>query len=353
MRKVLHIIDSINIGGAEKLLCNTIAELTEFTHLIVTLFPSADSSLLPPNAIHKCLNVKKITELPFKWNAYLTILKEFKPDLVHSHLYFATVFAKWLTPSFIPLVFTQHFEFSKNAEKWYYNVTEKLVSNKTQVGIAVSNAVLKDYLSATAFKGTMHIIGNYIPDNYFTNDSRTKKGGSDPLKLIAIGNIKSIKNQQFILDAFEYLKDQNVVCDIYGEGAQKTFLEKQAREHNLKVFFNGRIDDPGKVLANHDIFIMPSLTEGCPLALFEAMANRLPVIVSDIPVFHEVLDNKGRYVSLNNPAQLRSIIEAYLQNKDLVVQEGEQMRALALAKASKEVYLKKIRSLYDTMVKSH
>lgn len=347
MKKILHIIDSINIGGAEKLLCNTIPELPEYSHLIVTLFPSEDISLLPANAIHRCLNAKKITDLPFKSSLYKSIVAAYQPDLVHSHLYFSTLFAKGLTPSRIPFVFTQHFEFSKNAEKWYYRVAERVVSNKRQRGIAVSNVVLRDYVNITAFRGRMQVIENFIPDHYFIDGAAKTPSQNGQLKMVALGNIKPIKNQQYILDAFEHLKDLDVSCDIYGEGDLKDLLEKKAHDHGLRVYFRGKADDSSAILTQYDLFIMPSLTEGFPLALFEAMSCKLPVIVSDIPVFHEILEGRGNYVPLNKPAQLRPVIEKYLQNRHKIEQDGAQMHLLALAKAGKRAHLQKLRTLYQ------
>ncbi len=297
MKKILHIIDSLQIGGAEKLLCNTIAELTGYEHLIVTLFPGKDNGLLPANAKYICLQAKKITAIPSKRKLYKKIVREFKPDIIHSHLYFATVLAKWLTPSSIPLIFTQHFEFSKNAEKWYYRFVDRVLSKPIHHCIAVSNVVLQDYLHTTSFKGTTRIINNYIPDKYFAGLINGVPG-EKKLKLVSLGNIKTIKNQQFILDAFEFLKDMDVQCDIYGEGFQRQELDMQAKRNNLNVFFKGEIPDSSVILTNYDLYIMPSRTEGFPLALFEAMASGLPVIVSDIPAFHELLGEQCNFISL-------------------------------------------------------
>ncbi|MFN2440470.1 MAG: glycosyltransferase, partial [Chitinophagaceae bacterium] len=328
MKKILHIIDSLQIGGAEKLLCNTISELTGFEHLIVTLFPGKDNSLLPPNAKYICLNAKKITEIPSKRNLYKKILREFKPDIIHSHLYFATVFAKWLTPSSIPLIFTQHFEFSKNAEKWYYRFVDRVVSKPVHHCIAVSNVVLQDYLHTTSFKGTTRIINNYIPENYF-NGTKKEITGEKKLKIVSLGNIKTIKNQQYILDAFEFLKDLDVQCDIYGEGFQRQQMDQQAQDNHLPIFFKGEIPDSSTILSNYDLYIMPSLTEGFPLALFEAMASGLPVVVSDIPAFHELLGDECNYVSLSDPSSLRSIITKYLSDPDLLKKDGDRMQEIA------------------------
>ena len=345
MKKILHIIDSLQIGGAEKLLCNTVAELPGFEHLIVTLFAGKDNALLPANANYISLDAKKITDIPLKRKSYKKILKGYKPDIIHSHLYFATVFAKWLTPSSIPLIFTQHFEFSKNVEKWYYRFVDRVVSRQAHHCIAVSNLVLQDYLHTTSFTGTTHIINNYIPEKYF-NGIKKEMAGEKKLNLVSVGNIKPIKNQRFILDAFGFLKDMDVQCDIYGEGFQRLELDKQAKDHDLHVFFKGEISDSSEILKNYDLYIMPSLTEGFPLALFEAMASGLPVIVSDIPAFHELLGAECNYVSLSDPSSLQPIIKKYLSNPHLLKKDGEKMREIAKEKANKEIYLEKIVNLY-------
>lgn len=345
--RLLHVIESLTIGGAEKLLCNTISELPEFEHIVVTLFPSNDLFLLPDGIQHISLNAGKKTDLIYKKKVYKKIVRYYKPHIVHAHLYFATLLAKAFTPSAIPLVFTQHFEFSKNATKWYYAFIDKLLSTRRQTCIAVSNVVMQDYLKTTGFNGKTEVIGIYIPDRYFHLQKVPEKGGR--LKAVALGNIKPIKNQQYILDAFRLMKDLPVSCDVYGEGDQREKLEQQALDEDIAVHFKGPIADSGKVLAAYDLYIMPSLTEGFPLALFEAMAVGLPPIVSDIPVFHELLGDDGTYVSLQQPAALREAITCFLQYPDKMTAHGNTVKNLAAAKASKTVYLQKIRKLYTSV----
>jgi len=82
------------------------------------------------------------------------------------------------------------------------------------------------------------------------------------------------------------------------------------------------------------------------------MATGLPIAVSDIPVFHEVLQNEGNYFSLIDPKEVRVIVENYLQSPKLLRQDGARMRQLAASKASKEVYLKKLCDLYLLMNQS-
>lgn len=344
LKRILHIIEALDLGGAEKLLCNTVSELPEYEHLIVTVFSSASLALLPKNAKHVSLNAKSKGEVLFKGYAYKRILRRYKPDVVHAHLYFATVLAKAFTPKSVLFLFTQHFEFSKNTTKWYYAFADKMVSRKRQVCIAVSNAVLNDYIASTGFRGKTTVIGIYIPDHYFFLPQ--KKTGV-PLKMIALGNIKPIKNQRYLLDAFALMKDLPVTCDVYGEGQERLELETIARQKKLPVFFKGSISDSSKVLPEYDLYVMPSLTEGFPLALFEAMAAGLPPVVSNIPAFHELLGECGKYLDLQQPGALRSVVEGYLRQPQKIKSEGEVVKALAEEKVSKEKYLRKIRQLYE------
>jgi len=348
MRKfrILHVIDSLDLGGAEKLLSNTISEQKESEHLIVTVFSSKELSLLPGNAKLVSLDNTELTSLPFKGRAFKKIVKEFAPDIVHSHLYFATILAKAFTPSGVPLVFTQHFEFSMNAKKWYYAFVDKLVSRRTHHVIGVSDTVLQDYVKTTSFKGHTHVVNNYVPDRYFKKQARYGLGEGAILKLVAVGNIKPITNQAYLIKAFQLLKDLPVSCDIYGEGPQLESLRTVATENSLNIIFKGITDNLSKLLPEYHLYVMPSLTEGFPLALFEAMAVGLPIAVSDIPVFHEVLQNEGNYFSLNDPMDLRRIIEQYLQYPEKLATDGKRMKHLAAQKASRNVYLEALNSVY-------
>jgi glycosyltransferase involved in cell wall biosynthesis len=346
-KKILHLIESITVGGAEKLVCNTINELPEYEHLIVTVFPTNNLSLLPSGVEHVCLCAKTKADIFFKGGAYKQIIKRYKPDAVHAHLYFSTILAKCFTPGTIPLIFTQHFEFSKNTDKWYYAFIDKFFSSRKQVCIAVSESVKRDYIRSTGFNGEVHVVNNYVANDFFESYKNNSYNTNHELKMVAIGNIKPIKNQRYLINAFRNLKDLPVSCDVYGEGHDKEILAAEADKEKIKVYFKGLIEDTSKVLPFYDLYIMPSLTEGFPLALFEAMACGLPVLVSDIPVFHELLDPEGNFISLADPSQVRGFVEKYLQNTEAQKKDGQIMHNMAVQKASKDVYLSRLRLIYS------
>lgn len=345
--RILHVIETMQTGGAENLLRNTIQELTGHQHLIVTVFAQQEVPFIPTNATYICLGVKSKAGVPFARRAYRKLLKSFNPDVVHAHLYFACLLTKAFTPRHLPLVFTQHFEFSKNVSRWYYAAADRLVSSKKQTCVAVSQTVLKDYVHSTGFPGKTKVIGIYIPDRYFALEKKRRFDGH--LKLMALGNVKAIKNHKYLIEGFDLFKDLPVSCDIYGDGPDMESLEAAARHRNVAVHFKGTITDSAAVLPEYDAYIMPSLTEGFPLALFEASASGLPALVSDIPVFREVLDGEGDYFLLSDPSTLRPLVERYLQQPDLIKRQGERMRNIASGKVKRSLYLQKINALYQEL----
>jgi len=99
-------------------------------------------------------------------------------------------------------------------------------------------------------------------------------------KLVFVGRLQKVKGVEYLLDAMASVDAELLIV---GTGPQEHELKKIVREKNLgKVRFLGNRTDVPRVLASADAFVLPSLSEGLPLALLEAWAARLPVIVTDI-----------------------------------------------------------------------
>ncbi len=111
------------------------------------------------------------------------------------------------------------------------------------------------------------------------------------LKVITIGRCIPQKNQKFLIDVFENIRGQWTL-EIYGEGSLSEVLQEEINARNLmdKVSLKGVVprDEVFKAIADCDIFVSPSLWEGLPVALMEAMCVGLPCIVSDISSHREV-----------------------------------------------------------------
>src|SRR6185503_17382605 len=119
--------------------------------------------------------------------------------------------------------------------------------------------------------------------------------GEDEVLIVAIGNLYPVKGHAVLLRAFAELEEQGGApawrLAIAGRGEEEQHLRDMAGEAGIasRVHLLGFRSDAPDILAAGDLFVMPSLSEGLPLALVEAMATGLPIIASDVGGIPEVV----------------------------------------------------------------
>ncbi|WP_339699851.1 glycosyltransferase family 4 protein [uncultured Marixanthomonas sp.] len=155
----------------------------------------------------------------------------------------------------------------------------------------------------------------------------------DTFNLGCIGNINSNKNQLFLIKIIKSLP-KNVVLHLYGneEKEYRHMLNKYIQEYELesRVQFHGFIENNkiSKILNTLDLFVLPSINEGLPVSILEAMASGVPVLSSDSGGgSRHLLDSKYIF-SLKNPEELiEKILKIYqLENvkKNMIINQGIQ-----------------------------
>lgn len=131
----------------------------------------------------------------------------------------------------------------------------------------------------------------------------------------AVGRLTDVKNLQRTLRGFAIAsqKRPEIRLVFAGQGRQRSALEQLTAELQLqeKVFFLGQRDDITGILAALDVFVMPSLREGLPRALLEAMGTGLPVLTSNCSGMKEVVGEAqcGRLV---DPLDVTDIASAFV-----------------------------------------
>lgn len=136
------------------------------------------------------------------------------------------------------------------------------------------------------------------------------------------------KNLASLIRALEYT---DVDLRIIGTGPQREALEQLAStiDGGSRIEFLGYIEDRADVyaeLARGDVYVLPSHEEGFGVSLAEAMALSIPPVVSDIPVFHELVGDAGVFVDKDSPRNIASGIEGLRSNPEYARQFSERSR---------------------------
>lgn len=122
-----------------------------------------------------------------------------------------------------------------------------------------------------------------------------------------IGRITYVKNQELML-RISALINGKYCFYIVGDGEDKTKLIKLANMLNVKIIFCGNVSNPNDYLQMFDIFILPSIMEGMPLALIEAQAAGLPCLVSDSITKEVDITGNVSFLNINNLSDWKNAI---------------------------------------------
>ncbi len=111
-----------------------------------------------------------------------------------------------------------------------------------------------------------------------------------PLRAACVGVLESRKNQRFLLDVFKRINAEQAQLYLYGTGPDEQLLRERVQQENLtnRVHFMGWVPSEN-IWPEIDLLLMPSLHEGAPNAVLEALGWGVPVLASDIPEHAEIL----------------------------------------------------------------
>ena len=186
------------------------------------------------------------------------------------------------------------------------------------------------------------IIENPIQDVFFDYDHN-----GSPNKLVTFGRLTAQKNQALLIDAVSDVVKRypDVTLEIYGDGELKPALLQRIRELALEdhVFLRDSTTDVPSIMARSGIFILPSLFEGMPNALMEAMAVGMPCIATDCPCGGSAVllrDDGGLLVKNNDRDDLTNAIIALLEKEDLRRHYSQNAKEKARLYKSKTIFLK-------------
>ncbi len=355
-KKVLHVINSLTIGGAETLLVNSLSSggLNEHTENYLLYFNQSSKleHLIDKNVKIICLNYKGGFDILRILREIRKVIVEKKIDIVHTHLTPAGIYTYLVCPAGVAHVHTIHSTYSMEKEtRWFMRFIDRhiFLKRKNCNIISLSEYTKADLLNTIKFRGKIFVLNNFVDDRYFNLPDRKYNRSVNKLNLVAVGALKELKNFEYLLQVFENLINEEIYLDIYGEG-NKAEYETIIKNKNLKVRMMGREDDMATVIQHYDLFIMPSKFEGFPLSVFEAMAAGVPLMLSDIAPLKSIVKEHALYFQLNDEVKTAEQITAILHHKINIAQLAVQAKMYAERTARRDIYINNLLDIYNQLL---
>ena len=211
----------------------------------------------------------------------------------------------------------------------------------------------------------VHISNSVDIDQFKPPERRENRNSKN---ICFVGRLEEQKGLEYLIKAMDIIKSKGncVKLFIVGEGQLKANLEELCKKLTLEnlVVFVGITHDVLPYYQDASIFVLPSISEGMPLSLLEAMSCGLPVIATLVGGNAEVLDSSagnkivshyhiGEYGILVNPRDVNSLAEALLRllnDEELSKQLGKKARNLIEEKFSQENIINEYIDLYYSLL---
>lgn len=259
------------------------------------------------------------------------IINENNYEIIHCHTPVAAMLtrlaARKSRRSGTKVIYTAHgFHFFKGASliNWLiYFPVEWICSFLTDTLITINR---EDYNLAKRLmqsKKIEYVNGVGINTNIMTSGIQDKnivrkklKIPNDAIVLLSVGELSKRKNHEFVIKSLAKIENDNIYYLICGEGDLYSYLSKLSEDLHLKqrVIFLGFRKDVRDICRSSDIFVFPSLQEGLPVSLMEAMSIGLPVICSNVRGNRDLIQEKSCIFELNDLQKLTMILNELIKN---------------------------------------
>lgn len=321
--KVLHIINSLDVGGAETLLKESVpyfeAKGLTCDILVLKRSNSGYEEYLKNKGINIFYSDVQNIYNPFQIKFLISFLKKNNYDVIHSHLfpsqYWVSLASRFLRTS-PKLVTTEHNTSNGRRGKQIFRLLDKIIYNKYECIICISEGTkneLNKWLKETYTKA--YVIDNGINIDKFKEAVALEK--SEIIKNFKTGDVLVVmtarlseqKDHATVILAAKKLPHNYHVIFI-GKGEKQEEYTKLVEKHQLneRVHFIGVRSDVERVIKACDVFVLSSNYEGFGLVAVEAMASGLPVIASNVTGLSEVVSGAGLLFEKGNTKELAELI---------------------------------------------
>lgn len=370
MIKVLYVHSSLGLGGAQSV------RYMFLKHLDSKLFDIRICCLGQKGEFGR-----KIEELGYRVDTFnkgdglfcfLTTLKLYRYlkkndfNIIHSSLFYANYHAA-LASIFVRapfLVTEEHGEHNLHWKKRYfvYRIIGRWIAKRSKLIICCSDFV-KEGVQKMYYVSDKNVLvlKNLVEDKRVEIKRSREAVRAElniPFDALVAGTVSSlywVKNQKILIDIVSQSDKDKLFLVIAGDGPLKNELIEYAQKKGVisKVRFLGWRKDVPDILNALDVFMLPSISEGLPICLLEAMSIGLPCIASRVGGVEEVLKDgeTGITVSANNIDDFPQALKRIINNRELGLKLGSAARSYVMDYFQPVHYVNKVIDRYRELIK--
>lgn len=389
MPKVLRIINRFNLGGITYNVTYLSKYLpAEYETLLIggDKEPGEDSSLfipeqlgLKPVLIPEMKRAVNWSEDKKAYERIKQIIKDFKPDIVHTHASKAGAVGRLAAfNQKVPVVVHTfhghvfHSYFGKAKTTLYKNV-ERYLAKKSNAIVAISDKQKHELtqIHKIAPPEKTHVINLGFDLNKFIEHTEEKRADfrkkyvleEDEIAVVIIGRLAPVKNHDMFLRCLKNVLDKStkkVRAFIVGDGETRAHCEETARSLNIDftdfttsprkatLTFTSWITNVDWALAGCDIVCLTSFNEGTPVSLIEAQAAGKPLVTTEVGGVRDVVSEKtGFFTAVNDDELFAEKLLSLIEEEEL----RKRMSALGWETVGKQFHYTRLVSDMDRLYK--
>lgn len=369
--KVLHLIHTLETGGAQKVIVNLIRGIDKDKFEFTTVCMQRKGAVYDEikNLKSKAVHIKKRYRLdPSLVKRLRQFIIDGKFDIVHSHNFSAGLWGRLaaigIKKNRPVLIHTEHGRrfrtdiIRKKLKQYLAKRTDRIisVSDETKKYMIEKEGLSPDKIS---------VIYNGIDLDYLmaNKDSKVKEIEAileetpDAHFIVNVSALSDVKDHSTLLKAFQILitKVPSAHLLLAGDGLLRLNLQKEALDLNIsdQVHFLGERNDIAAILDKSDIFVLSSKNEGHPISLLEAMGMGLVPVTTMVGGIPELIDNTvtGLMVPAEEPSLLAQALRIPLEEPALYDEISRNARELVHQKFTAKVMAEKHEKLYLKLLK--
>lgn len=299
-------------------------------------------------------------------NRMVELFQREKFDLIHSHAaipgFAAILCSKEAYGRCIPHISTVH-AWGQEKASWM-KLQDVFILNHVNAVHAVSHDVANFLVNEGVKKDLIHPIYNgcdFSRIDQLVNDEVAVSSDEfqDKRGKFYIGTVADLserKGIKYLIEAIAGLPAEIRNCIqviLVGDGPEKENLQKRTRELGLNdvINFIGYAANPYVYMKNFDLFVLPSLSEGLPVTLVEAMYLKIPVLTTDAQGNREIVQKglNGMMVPPRDSKKLTEAIELFLRNKEFYTSKTQEAYKWVVENFNRQKNFGQIFELYDRL----